>query len=201
MLKHFIILNTNYSDIIRIKKDLSHKYGNDVSVVSIDASYDSFSRFLASVINEANRDGLTGVYNKRCLMKFLDKLSKLEQDNSLCMIDIDNFRDINTKYGHVEADKILCNLVRVFKKCVRKTDMIFRFGGDEFVIIFKGILKEQAYHVFSRVLKELKTKKYLPLSVTYGFADLTLGNDPRSALKLADDRMMVHKHAKSKQIH
>lgn len=198
MLKHFIILNPNQSDIIRIKKDLSRRYGNDISIVSIDDSYKSFDRFLASVIDEANTDGLTGVYNKRYLMKFLNKISKSNQDNSLCMIDIDNFKAINTAYGHVEADKILCDLVGIFKKCVRNTDMIFRFGGDEFVIIFKGILKEQALQVFSRVIDELKGKNYFPLSVSYGFADLNFGNDPYTALKLADDRMMAYKHARNK---
>ena len=198
MLKHFIILNPNQSDIIRIKKDLSHKYGNDISIVSIDDSYKSFNSFLASVMDEANTDGLTGVYNKRYLMKFLNKISKSEEDNSLCMIDIDNFKNINTMYGHIEADKILCDLVRVFKRYIRKTDVVFRFGGDEFVIIFKGILKEQAFQVFSRVLRALKEKNYFPLSVSYGFADLTPGNEPHAVLKLADDRMMAHKHTGNK---
>lgn len=85
-------------------------------------------------------DDLTGLPNRRHLLKFLDeKLREAEQLKitvTALVFDIDDFKRFNDSYGHDAGDEILVEVGRLFQKCSRKSDLVARFGGDEFVVIF-----------------------------------------------------------------
>ena len=57
---------------------------------------------------------------------------------ALLFVDVDNFKEINDTYGHAAGDTVLCEVVKRLRACVRKSDMVCRFGGDEFVVIILG---------------------------------------------------------------
>ncbi|GAB6075089.1 EAL domain-containing protein [Nautilia lithotrophica] len=91
----------------------------------------------------ANYDNLTGLCNRECFMqKLKDVFYESKRENkkfAILFIDIDYFKQINDSDGHKVGDKVLKILANRLKECVRKTDIVARFGGDEFLIVLKDI--------------------------------------------------------------
>ena len=88
-------------------------------------------------------DTLTGIYNRRYLLRHLDRELKRAQrfggDVSLLLLDVDHFKEINDTYGHPVGDHVLIHLTRVVAKCLqRATDWCARLGGDEFAVVLEG---------------------------------------------------------------
>ena len=87
-------------------------------------------------------DDLTGVLNRRYLYDRLHyEVEMAERENTslwMAVIDIDDFKAINDTYGHLEGDNILREVASIFRRSVRATDKVIRFGGDEFVILPYG---------------------------------------------------------------
>ncbi|NPA15484.1 MAG: GGDEF domain-containing protein [Deferribacteres bacterium] len=106
----------------------------------------------------AERDYLTGCYNRRKLFEVLeDEVEKARRYGfplSAVMVDIDNFKQINDLYGHHEGDRILKRVVDLIKESTRKTDIIGRYGGDEFILIAPGTDCEGA----SRLAEKIREK-------------------------------------------
>ena len=96
----------------------------------------------ATVEKLAVSDGLTGVYNRRHGMELLAiELSKAQRlSHSLCclLIDIDHFKQINDTYGHAAGDQVLIKVTAELQKELRRYDILFRYGGEEFVVLFPG---------------------------------------------------------------
>lgn len=86
-------------------------------------------------------DDLTGVWNKRYLQK---QLHELEEHTIVALLDLDNLKDINDTHGHLAGDRMITHLADMMRNNLRKEDDICRYGGDEFVVIFKNCTMEQA---------------------------------------------------------
>lgn len=121
-------------------------------------------------------DDLTGLPNRRRLIQFLEeKLAWAQRDNAtvtVLIFDIDDFKRYNDSYGHDAGDEILTEVGRLFVQCSRKDDMVARFGGDEFVVVFwdsEGPRKigshhpEQVIDVLQRFRKALKEHTFTRL--------------------------------------
>ncbi len=123
--------------------------------------------------SRAQIDPMTGLYNK---MTFGHLAREMIQDRApeirqgLCIIDIDHFKEINDTYGHSVGDKILVNVSRVLRECFRSTDLIGRFGGDEFVVFMP--MTEQPLP-FARLAAEISRGAQF-LLLPYGGDRLTL---------------------------
>ena len=100
---------------------------------------------LQNTRNKIDIDPLTGIYNR----SYLDT-QNLTLDLSMIMIDLDNFKSINDKYGHIKGDDVLKNTVQAMKQSTRTTDILIRFGGDEFIILLPKTKLEQAKIVAER---------------------------------------------------
>src|SRR5437868_1816990 len=88
----------------------------------------------------ARTDALTGVYNRRFMEEVLNReVSRADRNEgrklSLMLADVDGFKDFNTRFGHITADKILVEVAALLQKNFRAADMVVRFGGDEFLVI------------------------------------------------------------------
>ena len=84
-------------------------------------------------------DALTGAY---CRQYFEDQRASLQDEDGVAMIDVDHFKEINDAYGHPVGDVALKKIVGAILSCIRSTDMLIRYGGDEFLIIFPQIQKD-----------------------------------------------------------
>jgi diguanylate cyclase (GGDEF)-like protein len=115
-------------------------------------------------------DGLTQLYNSRHFYSQLkgeiERCNRYEHKLSLLLLDIDNFKEYNDSYGHLEGDKILVRLGHVIKSCLRKMDTAYRYGGEEFTIILPDTDGDEARTVAER------------LRAAVGSEDFTDGRNP-----------------------
>ncbi|TWX67034.1 GGDEF domain-containing protein [Colwellia sp. C1TZA3] len=133
---------------------------------------------LKAASNEVIVDSLSGLYNRRgCDIKL--KELDIEQVHSSLAIDIDHFKSVNDKFGHIIGDKVIQRIAKVIKSSISDNDIAVRFGGEEFVVVMVNKTKTQAYVVAENIrlaISELKlmqrdSKAYLPkISVSIGVA-------------------------------
>ncbi|WP_178137409.1 GGDEF domain-containing response regulator [Tepidibacter thalassicus] len=122
------------------------------------------------------KDNLTGVYNKEYFNERLKEIKNSFKDGktvfSIAFIDFDYFKEINDKYGHLAGDYALKVFVEELKKCLRSTDEIYRFGGDEFLVLFNDTLGTQAYEALERARNKIidKVIKYKDNSINISFS-------------------------------
>ncbi len=111
------------------------------------------------ITNHSNRDFLTGLYNKRYFYEDMNNYFLEATQNgesfAIAMINIDNFKKINDKYGHDSGDKVIVNLSEILRSNTNQNDIVARFRGDEFYIVLKNISNENAMNVFERLRKEI----------------------------------------------
>lgn len=110
-------------------------------------------------------DRLTGLPNYNLLIDRL-QMAMLDVKRKNCLVaiahlDLDNFKKINDRYGHVIGDKLLCTLAERFKNSIREIDTVSRLGGDEFIIIFPGISGINDFNVFLKRIFELIQSPYI----------------------------------------
>ncbi len=107
----------------------------------------------------ATIDGLTQVYNRLYFQeRLLKEFSDARENNyklSLAIFDIDHFKKFNDTYGHMFGDKVLKNIAQLVKKSIRSRDIIARFGGEEFVLLFPRTSLEEAFEKVERLRKKI----------------------------------------------
>ena len=118
----------------------------------------------------SHTDLVTGLWNRRYFYRRLaeEKTHATRRKTPICvaMIDIDNFKMINDKYGHAAGDLVLLELSAIFKNTVRTTGIVTRWGGDEFAIIFSGASLREAYAVMEQIRYKVEAK----FNSSYGLA-------------------------------
>lgn len=128
--------------------------------------------------NIANTDALTGVSNRLALDDYLVILSQHPKTLSqLCLmiIDIDNFKGVNDEYGHIVGDQVIKLVAEILKASVRNSDLIVRYGGDEFLVLVEDISLEHALNLAEKIrfklskqaieTSDLKTPLYVSSSI------------------------------------
>ncbi|HOG33957.1 MAG TPA: GGDEF domain-containing protein, partial [Petrotogaceae bacterium] len=106
----------------------------------------------------ASIDELTGIFNRRVGISLLEKeIMQSQRRNSplsIIYIDINGLKNTNDRFGHSMGDELITNATKIIKKCARKSDIIFRMGGDEFLIILPDCKAEKAEVVWKRIRNE-----------------------------------------------
>jgi diguanylate cyclase (GGDEF)-like protein len=151
---------------------------------------------------EVRTDPLTGVSNRRALDEQLTShfalMHRYETPFSVVILDIDHFKKINDEQGHLYGDSVLASVAKVLADCVRDTDMVTRYGGEEFVIVMPQTMLEGAC-VFANRLRE-RTESKLPLTVSGGVASAVDGDNAQTLLARADAALYGAKAAGRNQI-
>lgn len=152
-------------------------------------------------LNElASKDKLTGVYNRVRFDEILNsELSRAKRYNSslgLMLLDIDFFKTINDTYGHITGDKVLIQLADIIQRKTRTTDIIFRWGGEEFVILCLEVDKQKlltlAEHI-RKSIEEVQHESIISLTLSVG-TTVSLPEDTNiSILKRADEALYLAK--------
>lgn len=110
------------------------------------------------------RDPLTGIFNRRHFHERLEEACKKHdrtKDNfSLAIIDIDFFKKVNDTYGHRAGDFILIEFTKILRKRIREYDILGRYGGEEFIILFNSMEKAIASSAMDRILEEVRKKEF-----------------------------------------
>ncbi|SFC32763.1 diguanylate cyclase (GGDEF) domain-containing protein [Marinospirillum celere] len=108
----------------------------------------------------ATRDPLTGLYNQRLFRELLGyeigRSQRHDTTFALLMLDLDNFKNVNDRYGHSFGDQFLQAFARTLEESVRPGDILARYGGDEFVLVLPESGEEQGYNVARRITRNLE---------------------------------------------
>lgn len=142
----------------------------------------------------AKTDGLTGVYNHKHIHEILEnefkRAKRYRKKLSVLMIDIDYFKNVNDNYGHQIGDRILVNISEIIKRTVRETDVVGRYGGEEFIAVCCETDVEGAYILAERIrtnIEKLKfTENNLSVTVSIGLAELNEEKEPKKLVEKAD---------------
>jgi diguanylate cyclase (GGDEF)-like protein len=122
------------------------------------------NEYKSKLVQQANIDGLTGVYNHRyfhdSLKHELEKARSLSQRLSVILLDIDFFKHYNDLYGHQAGDKVLKEIGVVLWRNVRKGDVVARYGGEEFAIILPDTTEEIAISIAEKIRLDVEKTKF-----------------------------------------
>lgn len=165
----------------------------------------------AELIRHASFDTLTGIHNRRSGLMLLEDVSeKAKQTRGsfvLCFIDVNNLKVVNDKYGHTEGDFLIKRICQVINDFVGEQDIFFRYGGDEFIIVFNQEELADVKNLWKKIQEKLSTdsqlkKKPYPVSVSHGLYlfDPIETISVEEMINYADQEMYREKHALKKVI-
>ena len=156
-------------------------------------------------LSKALTDELTGMGNKRalqsCLHRETERSIRRKQPLSTLIIDIDHFKKVNDTHGHRAGDAVLKQFGSLIQKNLRKTDLSFRYGGEEFVLILEETDKEHALQTAERIRQAVQESNFafedltIPLSASFGCATYKLGETMDSFIERADQALYLAKNS------
>jgi diguanylate cyclase (GGDEF)-like protein len=141
-----------------------------------------------------DEDPLTGLFNRRRLRPLLEEVR--ERGASLVFLDVDDFKKINDYKGHLVGDLCLIRVARTLRDSFRTEDGLFRYGGDEFLVVCPGLPLAQAEARLQKVRERLTSpsEEAPPCSLSVGVAFLPPGGEPERALEEADLKMYASRN-------
>ena len=147
----------------------------------------------------AERDALTGAYNRGYLVGILNKWTGTEHKHFLAaLLDIDNFKVINDTYGHVYGDEVLTELVRLMQQEISGKGIAARYGGEEFMMLFEKTDRKEAEEIINNIKSGLKkySKETMQIAITFsvGVAEYCLETRIDEIFRKADKKLYQAKN-------
>ena len=146
-----------------------------------------FERLVADKHEMATQDELTGLYNRRAIVaagkREIDVAQRLRRPLGVAYIDIDHFKRINDQLGHDAGDHVITEIGHLLKDSCRNIDIVGRYGGEEFCIIFPGMDREGVTMLAERMLAAVRRYRFrsaLPVTLSMGFTVLAPEEQERS---------------------
>jgi diguanylate cyclase (GGDEF)-like protein/PAS domain S-box-containing protein len=150
-------------------------------------------------------DGLTGLYNSRHFFgrvkDEIERCNRYSSTLSLILMDVDNFKNFNDTYGHIDGDRVLARLADVIREGIRGVDSAYRYGGEEFIVIFPETEPEEARVVAERLRKSFELTTFLPrpdsrvnMTISIGGGCYHTGEDLTTFVKRIDEAMYKAKN-------
>lgn len=149
-----------------------------------------------SALQAALQDPLTGVNNRAAMETTLTREIELARRHgtplSLIAVDIDRFKSVNDQYGHIAGDCVIKSVADRMNACIRSSDILFRYGGEEFVIVLSNTGKEGATMLAERIRKAISDKKFnfnqqsIDITVSQGIGCLGQNDVSKSLFIKAD---------------
>ena len=136
-------------------------YFGGKSILSGAADITEIKRIEKELTIHASTDILTGVLNRRAGMDLITKAFEIarqeETEFNLCFFDIDNLKMVNDKFGHLEGDSLITDICNVIRSQINPGDMIFRYGGDEFMLLFENTCEHEINEIRYRIDESFET--------------------------------------------
>lgn len=178
------------------------------------------------LIDYAETDTLTGLYNRKTFDEHLDRVlahtsggeegqsanhspkrrhSPEHASNWLAIIDIDRFKQINDRHGHLIGDEVLVLLARLMRNAFRLDDQLFRFGGEEFIVVLQASGGQNALNVLERFRRQVETHGFPmvgDVTISIGFTEVTRYDNPPDLIDRADKALYFAKeHGRNRVEH
>lgn len=170
------------------------------------------------ILNVSERDKLTGLFNRRTFDNKLRRLLKTQQEMQeqytaskninekrkkmdascawLVMLDIDHFKAVNDTLGHLYGDEVILLISQKMKECFRSADLLFRFGGEEFVVIVEPIPADTAHMIINRFRQTIANHNFPQIgqvTISAGYAKIRENDYPPAILDIADQALYYAK--------
>ncbi len=212
------ISNENTIDIDNIKKE-----PGNIDAKKVLYSFDNFQKQITKELDnadktitrlkleieklerESNIDPLTKTYNRRVLIKDLEDIIEVGKERTLDMqvilFDADDFKNINDTFGHIAGDKTLIYITRLIQNSIRKGIRIYRYGGEEFIIILNRTQLKDGIKVAERIIKNADESKLLykgntiNLTLSAGITNHLKGDSAETIIDRADNALYLAKKA------
>jgi diguanylate cyclase (GGDEF)-like protein len=155
-------------------------------------------------------DPLTEIYNRRSLeemaSRFISHARRLKKSLTFLLIDVDRFKEVNTRFGHLTGDVVLAEIAGLLKNSVRGSDAVVRYGGDEFLVILADTSRDAAAGVVQRIKAYVRDWNHgghlegFEVSLSIGVAEWTDGQTLDDVLDTADREMFTFKGERSRAV-
>ncbi len=165
------------------------------------------------LLDKKERDALTGLFNRQSfderisnVMRFTEREGRRRSDGHythIAVLDIDFFKRINDRYGHLYGDEVLLLFGRLMEESFRVTDLLFRYGGEEFVVLLSDVEDEDALRVLERFranVEAFEFPKVGQVTVSVGFVPLGAGEMPSAVVDKADKALYFAKYNGRNQV-
>ena len=162
----------------------------------------SFSESLINLRDELYElllsfDFLTGIFNRQAFFHILEqeyaRVTRFNEHDSIVLLDIDNFKNINDKFGHAGGDKALISIASFITENMRPYDFICRYGGEEFLICMPKTTIEMSHNIVDRIREDLSKKKirvsdddYINVTASFGIAPMSAEEELNDTIEHAD---------------
>jgi diguanylate cyclase (GGDEF)-like protein len=150
----------------------------------------------------ADLDSLTGLHNRRyfheTLAREVDRAQRYQRRLSLVIVDVDGFKEINDRIGHLAGDAVLAEIADRIRQVVRSADIPCRVGGDELAVILPEVEEGQAQQLVGRIQRAVSSQPIARagrVRVSAGVADLQPNDSPNSLFERGDESLYAAKHA------
>lgn len=187
-----------------IDREAIHATGQPLATVAALAANGLFAMVFAQRTSErrdqleqlATLDALTGAENRRAMESELEiAIAGFRRDGrpiALALMDLDHFKSINDRFGHEEGDRVLCDFVQRVQASVRRTDRLYRFGGEEFVLLMPATdelgLELAMSHLRTQIREGLRVRGEA-VTMSVGGAILRMGEDREAWFSRADEAL------------
>ena len=147
-------------------------------------------------------DPLTQLFNRRAMEEFVNRevtrVNRMGTQLTFLMVDIDGFRNVNSSFGHRAGDEVLVEVARILKNNFRGADLLFRYGGDEFLVVMPETSEEQAEIAVRRLLRaaeswNVSNKRGFDLVLNWGISAHVAGSEISEVLREADRKLYQSK--------
>jgi diguanylate cyclase len=228
-LKHYNETNKSFEKLTKQQGEVIDEFSKSlINTKEITAKFTDIQTHMLNEIGKANStilklhnkvaeleissqiDHLTGAYNRRLLSKDLHQIcqNKIKHKDNIYMlaIDIDDFKIVNDTYGHIVGDKVLIFLANTIKKVLRDTDKVYRYGGEEFVIILNRSDEQECLEIAKRVLVVIQNNKLIykdiniNITISIGITSVVDSDTPETFVQRADSALYKAKRTGKNKI-
>ncbi|HVJ07153.1 MAG TPA: GGDEF domain-containing protein [Acidisarcina sp.] len=176
--------------------------GNARTIERFQSLLSGYQTQLQETEERTLRDSLTDLFNRRGIEKILDRRVTQPTPFSLVVIDLDNFKNVNDMYGHLAGDQMLQQFAEELRNSCRSTDILGRWGGDEFILILdcdlqeaRTLLRRMDRWVFGDYQIHIGAKQHtVSVGASFGVAEWKPGEPVHHLLERADAAMYAEKH-------
>lgn len=177
-------------------KDIQSQVSDEIT--NANKTISSLMSEIETLEKKSILDPLTKVYNRRALDDYFNKYQEnknKKEDMHVLILDIDNFKGVNDKYGHIAGDKVLIFLANLLKKILRESDKIFRYGGEEFIVAINRVDMETCRKIVERILQLVRDNKLsykdkrIHITLSVGATIFLKGDTTVSVISRADQAL------------